>query len=82
LDDDFTALETYTWGNSFTELIKDNRNGAMGNFAIAYRIVSSTGTYQSSETTSGAPSNVYQLIATFKEAGAGGGNVLMGQVCT
>lgn len=70
--DNYSGADSWTWGNSFTELATGIEFGRYGNMAVGYRIVSSTGTYQSSVTTTGSPSNVTTLIVTFKEAGGGG----------
>jgi len=68
--------ETLTWGNSFTA---DAQQPDSADFTggAASRIVSSTGTYQSSVTSSGSAnaSTAICYLTTYKEAGAGGGSI-------
>jgi hypothetical protein len=65
--------ESFTWGNSFTKLDEQTDPNAWTS-TTGYRIVSSTGTFQSSVTCSGGtPTDGISFIMTFKEAAGGGG---------
>lgn len=68
-----TTDGTITWGNSFSDLNQQSAVATLGQWGLGYLIVSSTGTYQSSLTTTAAtPSRCVTLVATFKEAGGSG----------
>lgn len=77
-----TADGTITWGNNFSDLNQQSAVAALGQWGLGYRIVSATGTFQSSLTTDATTvSRCVTLVATFKAESAGGGATLMGQAC-
>lgn len=61
--------------NSFVERISaDSASGARAMTAIASLVVSATGTYTTTYSTSGTGDEMYGLIGTFKKQAAAGGN--------
>lgn len=65
--------EVLTWGNSFTQVVSDG-NTLHFTSGIAKRVVSSTGTYNSSYTSAGAgTTEAATAVISFKAASGGGG---------
>lgn len=66
------TTDTFTWGNSFTQVTADG-NPAHFTGGVAKRVVSSTGTYNSTFTSSGGTSEAASALISLKASGGGGG---------
>lgn len=77
---DISTPETLTWGNSFTAVTADGSPAHFGS-GIAKRLVTSTGTYNSSFTSSSAIQAATAVIALKDGAAVAVGQTLMGQAC-
>lgn len=66
---------TFTHGNSFTEIQSETNGNLYWPSASSYRIVSSTGTYNTSVTIASSPGNTNNFIISLKIAGGGGTSI-------
>lgn len=64
---DISTPETLTWGNGFTQVVADGNPAHFGG-GIAKQVVTSTGTYSSSFTSTSA-SNAATAVIAFKDGG-------------
>ncbi len=75
-----SGTETLTWSNSFSQVVADG-NSAHFTTAIAKQIVSTTGTYNSSFTSSGAGTTECATAVIALKGIALTGQILMGSLC-